>query len=103
MRLPLALLALALGAGLAAAQDDNPNVAYQNALLARPLTPAVKAFCDARAPAGSSAYDACKVTRLALADFAAGQDKGFPPMADPHYTTKAEFGQLMDLMTKHGG
>jgi hypothetical protein len=103
MRLPLAVLALALCAAAARAQD-NPNVAYQNALLARPLTPAAKAFCDqAGLQAGTPAYAACKVTRLALADLAAGLARGFPPMTDPHYASKAELNQLFDLMTKYGG
>ncbi|MDE2142847.1 MAG: hypothetical protein KGL74_04050 [Elusimicrobia bacterium] len=82
--------------------QSNPHVAYQNALLARGLAPADKALCDARAGAGPD-YDACRVTRLFLADIASGRDQGFPPMTDIKYASKAETSLILDRMTKYGG
>lgn len=111
MRYPLvalAAVAAALGAFAPAfAQGGNPNVAYQNALLARALTPDVKAYCDAKvgpqAPNNQAAYDPCRVTRAFLADINAKQDRGFPPMADISYASKAEMSQILDAMSKYGG
>lgn len=78
------------------------SVAYQAALLARPLSAADQSFCNVKATSQNE-RDACHVTRLFLADAAAHQDKGFPPLADIKYTSGAEMSQVMDLMTKYGG
>lgn len=93
----LAIIATLGAAGAAAAQDD---LAYQKALLARPLPPADKAVCDAKAGAGNpAAYDACRVTRLFLADINARREQGFPPLADIKYTTsKAEMALIVDRL-----
>lgn len=98
-RIALLALALTLGtAGLAAAQDD---VAYQNSLLARPLSAADKAVCDAKAGANNpAAYNACRVTRLFFADINAHQEQGFPPMATIKFaTTQVEANQLLDRLS----
>lgn len=100
MRSTIALLALALtlGAALPAAAQEHPDVVYQNALLARALSPADKGICDEKAGAkDSAARDACRVTRLFLSDINAGQDKGFPPMTDIKYAVnKEEKGKILD-------
>lgn len=85
--------------GYAAAQDQ-PDVVYQNALLARALSPSDKAYCDGKAGEGkSTAADACRVTRLFLADINAGREKGFPPLTDIRYTVdKEEKGKILDRM-----
>lgn len=101
MRLMLSAALLSAVAALAAAQDSAKHVAYQNALLARPVPAAVQSFC-----AGKSGpdYDACRVTRLFLADLAAKRDQGFPPMADLSYTSgKAESDLLVGALGKYGG
>lgn len=102
MRFTLALFAfvLTLGAALPAAAQDQPDVVYQNALLARSLSPADKAFCDGKTgPEKSAANDACRVTRLFISDINAGKDKGFPPMTDIKYVlTKEEKGKILDRM-----
>lgn len=102
MKTTIALFAAVLtlsAAGNAAAQGQ-PDVAYQKALLSRPLEPADKAFCDGKAgEAKSAASDACRVTRLFLVDIAAGRDKGFPPMTDITFARNdAEIGKIMDRM-----
>lgn len=98
--------ALASFAGLAAAQSDSAkHVAYQNALLARPVPAAVQSFCkDKTGAASGDAYDACRVTRLFLSDLGAKRDQGFPPMADITYVVgKAESDLLMAGFGKYGG
>ena len=96
----LAAAATVLASGAAFAQA---SMAYQAALLARPLSGADQSFCSGKAST-QDAMDACHVTRLFLVDAAARQDKGFPPMADIKYTkSQAEISQVMDLMTKYGG
>lgn len=106
MRILLAAGLLAAATLLAprpASAQANSNVAYQNSLLARSLSSSDQAFCSARA-SSKDAMDACHVTRLLLADAAAHQDAGFPPLADIKYTSgKAEMSQILDLMTKYGG
>lgn len=99
-RIALAALVLSLGAALPAAAQDQPDVVYQNALLARSLSPSDKAFCDGKAGAEkSAASDACRVTRLFLADIDAGKDKGFPPMTDIKFAlNKEEKGKILDRM-----
>lgn len=97
MRIALAL-ALTAVSGLAFAQGKD-WVAYQNTLLARPANADVKANCAGRT---GGDYDACRVTRHFLADFAAGKDQGFPPMADPAYTkTQAEQDALTKALFKY--
>jgi hypothetical protein len=96
-------LALTLGAAGSAAAQSNQHVAYQNALLARSLSSADKAFCDGKAGNDAAARDACHVTRLFVSDIGANQDSGFPPMTDIKYASKAETGQILDRMTKYGG
>jgi len=108
VRILLALAFLAAAAPLAprpasAQADGNANVAYQNALLSRSLSSDDQSFCASKA-GSKDAQDACRVTRLFLADAAAGKDAGFPPLADIKYTTsKAEISRILDLMTKYGG
>lgn len=102
MKTMIALFAVVLAlcaAGNAAAQGQS-DFAYQKTLLSRPLAPADKAFCDAKAGAAkSTASDACRVTRLFLVDIAAGADKGFPPATDVTYARNdAEIGKIMDKM-----
>lgn len=94
------VLGLTLGAAVSAAAQDHPDVAYQKALLARSLSAADKAICDQKARAGNSAeQDACRVTRLFLADINAGRDKGFPPMTHIKYAVdKAEKDKIIDRM-----
>ncbi|MCM2305490.1 MAG: hypothetical protein NDJ72_12350 [Elusimicrobia bacterium] len=101
MKSMIALFALAvtLGAATPAAAQEQPDVVYQKALLARALTPADKAYCDAKAGTDSAAFDACRVTRLFIADINAGRDKGFPPLTDIKYALdKDEKGKIMDRM-----
>ena len=91
--------AVSLGSAQYAAAQGQSDVAYQNALLARSLSPADKAICEGKAGAGSPAFDACKVTRLFVSDINAGQEKGFPPLADIKYAVdKVEKGKIMDRM-----
>ncbi|MBI2788119.1 MAG: hypothetical protein HYX59_05500 [Elusimicrobia bacterium] len=99
-KIALAAFVLMLGAALPAAAQDQPDVVYQNALLARALPPADKAFCDGKAGAEkSAASDACRVTRLFLVDIDAGKDKGFPPLTDIKYAqNKEEKGKILDRM-----
>lgn len=99
-KIALAAFVLTLGAALPAAAEDPPDVVYQNALLARSLSPADKAFCDGKTGAEKSAAgDACRVTRLFIADINAGRDKGFPPMTDIKYAlNKEEKGKILDRM-----
>lgn len=91
---------VSLGSAQYAAAQGQSDVAYQNALLTRQLSPADKLVCESKAgAAGTAAYDACRVTRLFVSDIAAGQDKGFPPMADIKYAVdKVEKGKIMDRM-----
>ena len=99
-KIALAAFLLTLGAALPAAAQDQPDVVYQNALLARALSPTDKAFCDGKAGAEkSAASDACRVTRLFLVDIDAGKDKGFPPLTDIKYAqNKEEKGKILDRM-----
>lgn len=99
-KIALAVFVLTLGAASPAAAQDQPDVVYQNALLARSLSPEDKAFCDGKAGAEkSAASEACRVTRLFLADIAAGRDKGFPPMTDIKFAlNKEEKGKILDRM-----
>lgn len=102
MRYALALVALA--AVGAAAQNGDASVAYQAELLARPLTPDVKAYCDQKVgPGNQGAYDKCRVTRLFLADLAAGKNRGFPLMTDIRYASPDERQKIADAMTNNGG
>lgn len=86
-------------AGSAAAQGESDE-AYQNALRARSLTPADKEFCVAKTGASSGTeFDACRITRLFLADIIAGKDKGVPPLTEIKYTRdKDERGKIIDKM-----
>jgi hypothetical protein len=87
-----------VGALPAAAQTD--PAAYQAALLARPLSAADQAICAAKG-GSQDQQDACHVTRLLLADLAAGQVKSFPPLADIKYTVnQGELSRVFDTMTK---
>lgn len=83
-------LTLTLGAAVSASAQDHPNVAYQKTLLARSLeTDTDKEICARKADAGdTAAQNACRVTRLFLADIQAKKvnDRIFPPMADIKYT-----------------
>lgn len=94
------VLGLTLGAAASAAAQDHPDVAYQKALLARQLSASDKAICDGKAGAGNAAaQDACRVTRLFIADINSGQDRGFPPMTDIKYAVdKAEKNKIIDRM-----
>lgn len=94
------VLGLTLGPAISAAAQDHPDVAYQKALLARSLSAADKAICDGKASAGdAAAQDACRVTRLFIADINAGRDRGFPPMTDIKYAVdKAEKNKIIDRM-----
>lgn len=97
--IPLFVFALTFGAAGYAAAQEHPDVVYQNALLARALTPADKAYCDGKAGAGSPAHVACRVTRLFVSDINAGREKGFPPMTDIRYAlSKEEKGKILDRM-----
>ncbi|MBI3565581.1 MAG: hypothetical protein HY079_10330 [Elusimicrobia bacterium] len=97
MRLALAL-ALTAVAGVAYAQGQG-FVAYQNQLLARPANADVNANCAGKK---GGDYDACRVTRFFLSDFAAGRDQGFPPMADLAYAkTQAEQDALTKALFKY--
>jgi hypothetical protein len=101
MNSKIAFLAFALTLGTAgyAAAQGQPDVVYQNALLSRSLSPSDKAVCDGKAGGDSAAHDACRVTRLFIADIKAGQDKGFPPMTDIKYVLdKDEKGKILDRM-----
>ena len=98
----LSVLACSLLMTASAFAQNNQHVAYQNALLARGLSGADAALCDAKAGPGA-AYDACRVTRLFLADIAANRDQGFPPMTDIKYANKAETNLILDRMSKYGG
>jgi hypothetical protein len=96
----LAAAATVLASSAALAQV---SMAYQAALLARPLSAADQSYCDGKTSSQDD-RDACHVTRLVLADIAAHQDKGYPPLATIIYTMSgAERSQIMDLMTKNGG
>lgn len=97
MRLAL-LVALTAVAGVAYAQG-NDYLAYQNALLARPANADVNSNCSGRS---GGDYDACRVTRFFLADFAAGRDQGFPPMTDLAYAkNQAERDTLTKALYKY--
>ena len=105
MRVLIAFSVLAAGlfAARPAAAQANPNVAYQAALLARPLSAADQSYCGAKTNSQND-RDACHVTRLFLADSAAGQDKGFPPLTDIKYAaSQAEISRIVDVMSKYGG
>jgi hypothetical protein len=98
-----AVLAPGLFAAAPAAAQANADVSYQTALLARPLSAADQTYCAGKTSSQNDA-DACHVTRLFLVDAAAGQDKGFPPLADIKYAVnQAEISRIMDVMTKYGG
>ena len=102
-RIVFAVFALGLLAVRPAFAQANPNVAYQNALLARPLTASDQAYCAGKTSAQND-RDACHVTRLLLADASNGQDKGFPPLADIKYAlSQAEISRILDVMSKYGG
>lgn len=97
MRIALAFALIGL-AGAAAAQGEQ-YIAYQNALLARPVTAEVRSFCSGKS---GGDYDACRVTRFFLADLGAGRDQGFPPMADVAYTqSQAEQDALTKALYKY--
>jgi len=93
-------LVLLLGAARPAAAQDSPDLAYQKALLSRSLSAADQAICDAKTAGGAGAVkDACRVTRLFLADIDAGRAKIFPPLADIRYTVnKGEQNKIVDYM-----
>jgi len=104
MKSRIAFLAVVLTFGAAAFAAAQDGAAYQNALLARPLSPADKAICDAKAGANNpAAYSACRVTRLFLADINANRDQGIPSMTDVKYVTQAEMAIMVDRMSKSGG
>lgn len=90
------LLALA---GSAAAQGESDE-AYQNLLRTRTLSAADKEFCVAKTGATSgSEFEACRITRLFIADINAGKDKGVPPLTEIKYTRdKDEKGKIIDRM-----
>lgn len=100
MKTTIAALALLLAAtGSAFAEGEN-DLVYQAQLLTRTLSAADKEFCVAKTGATSGeAYDACRVTRLFLADINASKDKGVPPLTDIKYAVdKVEKSKIMDRM-----
>lgn len=98
MKFALAVVLTAVAVAASAQSGANALVAYQTTLLSRPVPADVKAFCTAKAGASSGGvYDACRVTRLFLADYSANRAPAFPPMADLPYTS----GQAeQDLLVK---
>jgi hypothetical protein len=103
-RIVFAFLALSLLAARPVFAQANPNVAYQVALLARPLSAADQAYCNDGRASSQNDQDICHVTRLFLIDAAAHLNKGFPPLANIRYTNNdVERAQIMDLMTKYFG
>ncbi len=86
-------------AGSASAQSES-DVAYQNSLRARALSAADKEFCVAKTGAESGKeFDACRITRLFLADINAGKDKGVPPLTEIKFARdKDERGKIIDRM-----
>ena len=89
-------------AGVVFAQD-NPHIAYQNSLLARPLSASDRNFCDGKVgakTANNAEYDACHVTRHYVADLQAKKTQGrFAPLAHIKYcATEAEKRLLRDAV-----
>lgn len=102
MRIALAAVVVALAAAAAYAQQGQQFVAYQKALLARAVPPAVQSYCSPRFGSSGPDYDACRVTRLFLSDLAAGRAQGYPPMADIKYTsTQAEQDAIVAAVQKY--
>ncbi len=102
-RIVLLVFGLAVLSAKSAFAQANPNVAYQNALLARALSPADQSFCAGKASSQDD-LDACHVTRLLLSDVNSKQERGFPPLTDIKYTAnRAEISRILDTMTKYGG
>ena len=91
------ILGLALlTAGPAFAID--PDVAYQNSLLGRALSPDDKAFCESKT-SDANDFKKCHVTRNFIADINHSRDQAFPPMADIRYTRdKAEREKILDKL-----
>ncbi|MCR4295405.1 MAG: hypothetical protein NUW21_07705 [Elusimicrobia bacterium] len=93
-------LALTLGTAASAAAQVHANIVYQNALLARSLSAEDKAICERKASAGdAAAQDACRVTRLFIADINAGKvgEKIYPPLAHIKYAvSKVEREKISD-------
>jgi hypothetical protein len=105
MRRALVAVPILFGAVAAFAQSGAQHVAYQNALLARPVPSSAQSFCAGKgAGPGSGGYDACRVTRLFVADLGANRDQGFPPLTDIKYAAnQTETNLIMDALTKYGG
>lgn len=99
MRIFIAFLTLTLGVAQSAFAQDSPDVVYQNSLLARSLSASDQAICEAKAGAGTPGFEACRVTRLFLADINAGRDKGVPPMAHIKYAVDvAEKNKILERL-----
>ncbi len=104
MKLPFFLGVLALPLlSVAAPAQENPRVGYQNALLARALSPDDKALCDERVGPRSednaTAYDQCHVTRLFVSDLAKKKaTPGVPPMLKGAYLNKSEIALVADAI-----
>ncbi len=103
MKYALALAFVTASAYVSAQEQGQQFVAYQNALLARAVPADVKTFCAAKAGAAAGpVFDACRVTRLFLADYTAGRSQGFPPMADLRYTNgQAEQDTLVKALSEY--
>lgn len=104
IKISLFALSLTLGVAVSASAQEHPYVVYENALIARPVPAAVKAYCDGKAvKENTPKYKACRITRLFLSDIAAKKDAGYPPSTDPSFVEDTEADMLLKSIEKYGG
>lgn len=103
-RIAVFVLALTLGAATSSAAQltsaGQRDMAYQDALLRRSLSPADEGTCASLNASARPQHDYCKVMRLFLADTKAGQEQGVPPWAAKYYSTYAPDDPNADWLMK---